>query len=319
MDSARIGHAPKVSIIMPCYMTAHLVAGAIGSVLKQSFQEFEIVLVNDGSPDSEELESALAPWREKIVYIKQENKRAAGARNTAIRYAKGEFLAFLDSDDTWMPEHLASQMSLFERTPMLDLVYSDGWMDTPKGSRKFTEFCPSRGEATFEALVVERCQIPVSTVVARKPALAKAGCFDETLHRCDDYDMWLRSAFWGAKIGYSQMANARFSGKRPGSLGASSLQMTEAYWTILEKAMQTLPLSEGQKDLVQHRSGAIQARYLLQQGKVHLYEGRLAEAMKLFSESNDQAPKSKLNLLLWGLKFAPGATMKLVSLAKRNR
>jgi hypothetical protein len=83
--------------------------------------------------------------------------------------------------------------------------------------------------------------------------------------------------------------------------------------------METLPLSEGQKDLVQHRSGAIQARYLLQQGKVHLYEGRLAEAMKLFSESNDQAPKSKLNLLLWGLKFAPGATMKLVSLAKRNR
>lgn len=219
MESAGINSPPKVSVIMPSYMTAHLIAGSLDSVLQQTFRDFEIIVVNDGSPDTGELERILAPYREKIVYTKQENKRAAGARNTAIGQARAEFLAFLDSDDTWLPDHLASQMRLFEQDPTLDLVYCDGMLDTPEWSRKFTDICPSHGPATFDALVVERCQIPVSTVIARKGALAKAGFFDESLPRCDDYDMWLRAAFWGAKIGYSKNIGARFTANRPGSSG----------------------------------------------------------------------------------------------------
>src|ERR1700691_4414652 len=103
---------PTVSVIMPAYNAANLIAFALDSVLQQTFQDFEIVVVNDGSPDTVELEKVLQPFLSKIVYIKQENKRAAGARNTAIRQANGEFLAFLDSDDSWFPDHLASQMKL---------------------------------------------------------------------------------------------------------------------------------------------------------------------------------------------------------------
>ncbi|MGB8733301.1 MAG: glycosyltransferase family A protein [Candidatus Sulfotelmatobacter sp.] len=319
MESGPITIPPKVSVIMPTYMTAHLIAGALDSVFRQTFREFEIVVVNDGSPDTIELERVLAPYQEKIVYIKQENKRAAGARNTAIDRARGEFLAFLDSDDTWLPDHLALQMKLFEQDPALDLVYCDGMVDTPDGSRSFMETCPSRGPATFDALVVERCQIPVSTVVARRLALEKANFFDESLARCDDYDMWLRAAFWGAKIGYSQNVQARFSGNRPGALGASSVKMTEAYWKILEKAIQTLPLDDTQKQLVQGRAAEARAQYLLEQGKSHLHEGRLGEAREVLSESNMQFQKPKLTLVLWGLKIAPGTTRKLVSFANRVR
>jgi glycosyltransferase involved in cell wall biosynthesis len=318
MESA-IKSQPEVSVIVPAYKTAHLIAGALDSVLHQTYRRFEIVVVNDGSPDTAELERVLAPYRDKIVYIRQENKRAAGARNTAIRQAKTEFLAFLDSDDTWLPDHLASQMKLFEKDPALDLVYSNGLLETPGGTREFMDICPSRGVATFEALVVERCQVSVSTVVARKRALEKAGFFDESLFRCDDYDMWLRAAFWGAKIGYSQCVQARLSGNRPGALGTSSLKMIEAYWKILEKAIQTLPLNESQKDLVQQRAAEIRAQCLLEEGKIHLQEGRLSEAMGLLSESNVLLQRPKLSLVLLGLKIAPRTTRKLFAFGRRMR
>jgi glycosyltransferase involved in cell wall biosynthesis len=319
MESATIPSLPKVSIIMPAYNTAHLIERALESVFHQTFREFELVVVNDGSPDTAELERVLGPYRQQIVYIKQENKRAAGARNTAIRQTKAEFLAFLDSDDTWTPDHLDSQMRLFEQDPALDLVYSNGILETPGGARNFMEFCPSSGPATFDALVVERCQIPVSTVVARKRALEKAGLFDEGLARCDDYDMWLRSAFWGAKIGYSRKVGARFSGIRPGALGASSVKMMEAYWKILEKAIQTLPLDGNQRKLVSQRALEVRAYYLWAEGKIHLQEGRLQEAMESFSESNVQLQKVKISLLLLGLKIAPGATRGLAAFVSRIR
>jgi glycosyltransferase involved in cell wall biosynthesis len=319
MESAAIHTPPKVSVIMPAYNTAHLIEGALESVFLQTFRDFEVVVVNDGSPDTPELERILTPYQGKIVYIKQENKRAAGARNTAIRQAKTEFVAFLDSDDTWTPDHLDSQMELFKQDPTLDMVYSNGVLETPLASRNFMEICPSSGPATFEALVVERCQIPVSTVVARKRALEKAGLFDESLARCDDYDMWLRTAFSGAKIGYTERVQARFSGIRPGALGASSVKMIEAYWKILEKQIQTLPLSGSQENLVRQRVLKVRAYYLLAQGKVHLQEGRWSEARESFSESNLQLQTTKLSLVLWGLKIAPGATRSFVALANRIR
>ncbi|MGO8793599.1 MAG: glycosyltransferase family 2 protein [Candidatus Sulfotelmatobacter sp.] len=319
MESAPIPTLPKVSVIMPAYNTAHLIGRALDSALQQTFREFEILVVNDGSPDTPQLEKVLAPYRGQIVYIQQQNKRAAGARNTAIHQAKGEFLAFLDSDDTWTPDHLASQMKLFEEDPALDLVYCNGVLETPTSPRNFMDICPSNGPATFDALVVERCQIPVSTVVVRKRTLEKAGFFDEKLARCDDYDMWLRSAFYGGKIGYSQKVQARFSGVRPGALGASSLKMLEAYCLILEKAIQTLPLSDCQKDLVQRRASLMRAHYRLAEGKLHLQQGRWSEARQSFSEANLQLHRPKLSLLLFGLKIAPGATRGLVAMANRIR
>src|SRR5580658_951280 len=194
----------KVSIVIPSYNTAGLMANCLNSVFAQTYTNLETLVVNDGSPDTAELEKVLRPFMDRIVYLKQENKRAAGARNNAIRQARGEFVAFLDSDDTWMPDHLASQMQLFAADPSLGLTYSNGWVGLPGEEREFMERCPSAGEATFGSLLVERCQIPISTVVARKQAIVKAGGFDEKLARCDDYDMWMRTAFHGAKIGYSR-------------------------------------------------------------------------------------------------------------------
>ena len=110
---------------MPAYNTAALIGEALDSVLAQTYTNFETIVINDGSPDTAQLEEALRPYRSRIVYIVQENRRAAGARNTGIKNARGKYLAFLDSDDCWLPENLATQMKFFEQDPSLDMVYAD--------------------------------------------------------------------------------------------------------------------------------------------------------------------------------------------------
>jgi glycosyltransferase involved in cell wall biosynthesis len=311
---------PRVSVIIPAYNTAHLIAACLDSVFGQTFQDFEAMVVNDGSPDTPELEKILQPYIDRIVYIKQPNKRAAGARNTAIAQARGEFLAFLDSDDTWLPNHLESQMKQFDAVPALGLVYSNALL--VNGSPRHLEFmqrCPSVGEATFEAIVEERCQIPVSTVVARKAAIVKAGGFDEGLARCDDYDMWLRAAFYGARVGYNRQVQVHLADARPGSLSASRAKMAEGYRLILENADRRLPLTEAQRRVVCERAAEIRARHLLEEGKNDLSAKDFSKARKRFSEANRHFHHLKLSLVIFGLTVAPKTTSRVFTfLAQRH-
>lgn len=311
---------PRVSIIIPSYNTAGLIQGCLESVFQQTYRDFEVIVVNDGSPDTVQLEQALQPYMGRIVYIRQENKRCAGARNTAIQKARGAYLAFLDSDDSWLPEHLASHMVMLDKDPELDFVYSDAILVGEGSQQKtFMEGCPSAGAATFEALVVERCQIPISTVVVRKSAIVRAGGFDENLVRCDDYDMWLRTAFFGARIAYSRNPQARLYIGRPDSLGLSRARMAEAYWRILDKAANTLPLDGPQRELVNHRAAEIRARYLLEEGKIQLSEKHPEKARELFAEANRHLRRLKLSFVIGTLQLAPQSTCNLVAMWSRFR
>jgi glycosyltransferase involved in cell wall biosynthesis len=312
--------APRVSIIIPSYKTANLIAACLNSVFAQTYSDFEAIVVNDGSPDTPDLEKVLQPYMDRIVYIKQENKRAAGARNNAIRHARGEFLAFLDSDDTWFPNHLASQMKLIADDPSLDLVYANARIvGNPGHEWDFMDRCPSHGPATFDALVVERCQIPVSTVLLRKTKAIEAGGFDEKLPRCDDYEMWTRCAFYGAKIAYNRTIQANLLIGRPGSLSQSRAGMLQAYWNILEKFRTSLALKDSDREIVTQRSAEIHALYLLEEGKSKLADRDFEKARQLFSEANQHLRRSSLSLTVLGLGLAPSATGTLLSLWRRIR
>ncbi len=311
---------PEVSIIIPVYNTASLITECLKSVFAQTYSDFEAIVVNDGSPDTRELEMALDPYLDRIVYLRQENKGAAGARNTAIRRASGAFLAFLDSDDAWLPHHLAAQMTMFHQNPALDLVYANSLVvGDPKRTWRFMERCPSEGEATFAALVVERCQIPVSTVVARKSVIERAGLLDENLRCFDDYDMWLRAAFHGARIGYTRQVQARLSGKRPGSLSQSASKMAEAYDSILTKAVQTLPLSQAHRDLIGNRLMESKAIYTMEEARRQLRVRHFQEAKKLLCEANRHFHRPEVNLAVFALGIAPSTAGKLIEAWSRIR
>jgi hypothetical protein len=219
-----------------------------------------------------------------------------------------------------MPDHLSSQMQLFAEDPSLDLVYCDGILVLDAAQEcRFMEKCPSTGQATFDALIVERCQIPISTVVARKRTLVDAGLFDEKLPRCDDYDMWVRAAFSGAKIGYSRKLGARLFVVRPGSLSQSNARMIEGYWNILEKFKRTLPLKDVDRDVVEKRAAQIRARYLLEEGKSKLEERQFDQGRQLISQANDYFRRPSLSAAVFGLSIAPGATAKLMSFWRKIR
>jgi glycosyltransferase involved in cell wall biosynthesis len=306
---------PKVSVIIPSYKTAPLIARCLDTVMAQTFQDFEAIVVNDGSPDTPELEKVLQPYMDRIVYIKQQNKRCAGARNTAIRAARGEFLAFLDSDDTWYPEHLESQMKQFADDPTIDLAYCNSMLvGDPTREAPFMKRCPSNGTATFETLVTEQCQIPISTVVVRKSAIVKAGCFDETIPRCDDYDMWVRTAFHGAKIGYTRKLTVNMYIGRPGSMSQEKSKMIESYWQALIRFTRILPLNDAQRKIVEERAEEIHSRYLMEEGKRQLGEKSFDKAREMIGEANRYYRRLDLRLAVFGLNVAPSATYRLMSL-----
>jgi glycosyltransferase involved in cell wall biosynthesis len=103
---------PLISVVIPAYNAAVYIGPTLETVFAQTFTNFEVIVVNDGSPDTAALESGLGPYRSRIRYIRQENRGPSGARNTAIRDARGTYIAFLDSDDVWLAQHLERQVAM---------------------------------------------------------------------------------------------------------------------------------------------------------------------------------------------------------------
>jgi len=118
---------PAVSVIIPAYNVASYIAASLDSVFAQTFTGYEVILVNDGSPDTEQFERAIQPYIDRIIYLKQENAGASVARNSGLQAARGEFVAFLDGDDVWLPNYLAEQMQ-FIQARGCDLACADATM-----------------------------------------------------------------------------------------------------------------------------------------------------------------------------------------------
>jgi len=302
-----VSRAPQVSVIMPAYNTASLIADALDSVFAQTYTDFEVIVVNDGSPDTNQLEKVLEPYRSRLVYIVQKNKRAAGARNTAIQHARGEYLAFLDSDDLWEPRNLSYQMERLEQDPSLDMIYADAafFESMSKRARTYMDECPSKGPVSFESVVVEDTQVCISCTIVRKKALTEAGLFDESLRRCDDYDLWLRLAHAERKITYHKEVLGKIRPGRPDSLGASEIAMLEAAAEILSGLERKLSLTPGQKELVERRISFHRALRDRLMARRFLAQGDYARAAESLAKANAFFKSSKLTLGLLGLRLAP--------------
>lgn len=308
---------PKVSIIMPAYNTAPFIAEGLQSVFAQTYPDFEAIVINDGSPDTREMERAIAPYRDRIVYINQKNRRAAGARNTGIRHSRGDHLAFLDSDDLLTPDALAVQMRKFDEDPRLDMIYADAFLlgDAPNAGKTCMDACPSNGPVTFESLVEERTQVSIVCAVVRKTIVDSAGLFDECLRSWDDYDLWLRIAHAGARIAYHRAVVGSSRVGRPGSLGASELGTTKSAIEILAALDRKLPLSNEERTLVLRRIAFHQAHHDRLMTKVYLHQGDFKNAAASLAKANSYFKSRRMRLLLLALRSAPGL-LRMMSKAR---
>jgi glycosyltransferase involved in cell wall biosynthesis len=298
------GARPAVSVIIPAFRASRDIADALASVFAQTFTDFEVVVVDDGSPDAAELAAAIAPFRSRIHFIVQPNRGAGAARNTAIRASTGRLLAFLDADDRWRPDFLARQLALLESDRRCALVYCDALLsgDTPLAGRRFMETAPSDGAVTLVSLIQQRCNIALSTVVARRRPLVDAGLFDETLRRGQDFELWLRLSWRGAVIAYHREVLAERRVRAEG-LSGDAVRTVERALNVLDRFGRERALDGPARTALRIRTMALVDRLEIEQGKQRFLEGNFAAAQFHLSAARDRPLKVRLALL--GLRLSP--------------
>lgn len=299
---------PLVSIIIPAYQVASFIKEALDSVFAQTIISYEAIVINDGSPDTLELERTLAPYRSRILYIQQDNRGAGAARNAGLRAARGRFVAFLDGDDVWLPNFLSEQLKLIESDGGYDLVYADAvnFGDLDSAGRTSMATNPSSGEVTVEKLIRSLCCVITSAVLARRESLLAAGLFDETLHNSQDFDFWLRLA---------KDARARITYQRkvlvlrrihPESLAYDPTKSFAGELRVLNKMSLRDDLTPEERDAIAATISQRQAEVAVINGKRALADEDFAAAARSFQIANENLRSWKLGLVLLWLRVAPG-------------
>jgi glycosyltransferase involved in cell wall biosynthesis len=228
---------PKVDIIIPAYNAARYLPIALDSVLAQTFEDWRIVLVDDGSTDS--TVDVVAPYRErlgeKMVYVRQPNGGLPAARNAAIRNSSAEFLALLDADDIWLPNRLEESLKSFEGRPQVGLSYGyisrvgpDGVVIDTFAERQ------KNGEGWIATSIYTRAvYLPCPTITFRRRCLDDVGGFDESMRATEDRDLWLRIALrYEVAVVPHLIAYYRTS---PDSMTTDSDRMLQAQMQFIQK------------------------------------------------------------------------------------
>ncbi len=310
--------SPAVSVVIPAYRAAAYIGEALDSVLAQTFTDYEIIVVNDGSPDTPALERALEPYRPRIVYVVQENGGPSAARNTGIRTARAPWIAFLDADDAWEADFLASQLSVLRQDPSIDLLYADTRFvgDSPLAGRTAMELCPSTGEVTFQKLVLCECTVFLHTTVVRRDAVLRAGLFEESFRHAEDAHLWLRIAKQGGRIAYQRRVLARYR-RTAGSLSADRIAMKEGYLRVLEKIRRDLSLTPGEADTVERQMLRERADLNLEKARQTFAARDYSAALECLRQANLYYRKPAYRLALQLMRLAPGLLYRAYDLRRR--
>jgi glycosyltransferase involved in cell wall biosynthesis len=188
-----------VSVIIPTYNRSNLVTRAVDSVLQQTYPNHEVIVVDDGSTD--DTRQVLASYKDRITYIYQKNSGNAVARNTGIRAARGKWIAFLDSDDVWLPEKLSRQMEILTRSSAkvsyTNIIWNSGDEDILSKNQGHEDYNyeGKTFDEPFDLLFFESGHKVLSTLIVERNLLCRVGCFDERVKYHEDVRLCLRLAF----------------------------------------------------------------------------------------------------------------------------
>ncbi|MBD2200062.1 MULTISPECIES: glycosyltransferase family 2 protein [Calothrix] len=261
---------PKISVIVPVYQVEAYIADTISSVLAQTYSDFELLLIDDGSPDKS-IDICRQFTDSRIKIISQQNRGLAGARNTGIRHAQGEYLAFLDSDDLWTPEKLEKHLIHLENSPSVGVSFSRSAFINETGEfmneyqmprlKDITPFHLLQGNhvGNGSAPVVRRKVFEEIKFTANLHGTVEDFYFDEAFKRAEDIECWLRVAIqtnWQIEGIPEALTLYRVNSQ---GLSASLLQQFDSWKQVLEKTRAYAP------DLIaqwENLSQAYQLRYL---------------------------------------------------------
>jgi len=184
-----------VSVIIPVYNGEEFLAEAIESVLNQTYSDFEIVIVNDGSTDNSQviIDNYQSRYQGIIRTFKQQNGGVSKARNMGIAQAKGEFIAFLDQDDIWLPNNLEVKVNVFKDDSEIGMSVSGSNVVTKDGKWMHSVYKESVSRSVLrKSLLISNIVGPPSCTIVKRDCFMRVGCFDENLGGPEDIDMWFR-------------------------------------------------------------------------------------------------------------------------------
>jgi glycosyltransferase involved in cell wall biosynthesis len=225
---------PRVSVIVPTYNQDKYLGFCIDSILNQTYRDFELIVVDDGSTDT--TQEIVAKYNANVRYIHKQNGGTPSALNAGIRVANGEYLAWLSSDDLYLPNKLEKQIAQLSECSEIKVLHTAFYLVDTNGNviRKvvfsqdvFSDFSPVK--------LMKHNTINGSSILFHRECIERVGLFDESIHGTEDWDMWIRMACY-YKFGYLseplisyRWHDSNFSHKRP--------RINEAAWKMLEKAM----------------------------------------------------------------------------------
>lgn len=275
----------------------------------QTFTDYEVIIVNDGSPDTMNLEGVLEPYLNRVTYIKQENLGAGAARNEGLRAAQGEFIAFLDADDLWEPTFLEQQLKFILQEDC-DLVCADAMhfgasaLEGQTFMEAFMRSAPSSGEYTYLNLISAERSIITSGVLARRQPIIDAGMFDQTLRNSQDFDLWLRLARQGRRLAFQRkvLLHYRF---HEDSLSGDEVNRTMRQLRVLDKIEASSDFEPAERAVILQTIGRRRASLEYELGKLYLDRREFSSARESFAKANALQRSLKTQIALLLSRLAP--------------
>ena len=294
---------PKVSVIIPVYNSKQFIGQTIDSVFNQEYQDFEVIIVDDGSCDG--TEKVISKYKDRLTYIRKENEGISIARNTGIEQTRGEYIAFIDHDDIWLPEKLREQISLLDNNKEIRICFSDAYIIDEKGRRNGTLFkiSPPYSGMVFRQLLEENF-IPVITAVVKKEVFKGTGLFNPRYRIAEDWDFFLRVskrypvAFINRPLAEYRIHAGSFSRQR-------DIMLTEAI-SIMNKYTGSLDKTTARTVEMRKR------KFQFNLGVIYLQEGMRNKARDFFLAKVREEPFSFCFYLGLVVTFLPDSWIKFI-------
>lgn len=235
---------PQVSVIIPTFNRKDWLTKAVDSVLSQTFTDFELIVVDDGSTD--DTRSLFKTAETRVSYLYQQNQGVAAARNAGVRAAQGEWLAFLDSDDAWLPSKLEKQMAFHQHNPRFKISQTEEiWIRNGRKVNPMNKHKKLSGWIFESSLPL--CLISPSSVILAREIFERTGHFDESFTVCEDYEFWLRCTVC-YEVGLISEALAVKYGGHPDQLSRQYWGMDKFRILAMEKMLNGGLLTSAQRE-----------------------------------------------------------------------
>jgi GT2 family glycosyltransferase len=311
--------SPTVSVITPAFNAAPYLDHTLESAIRQTFTDFELLIVDDGSTDeTRQIAERYAARDPRVHVIHQDNRGIAAARNAALSRARGRYFALLDSDDLWFPSYLEEQLAMLLRHPDVAILSANALnFGGPLDGEPLLQYAAHQGIHVVSLLQLVQVEDSLSIqAIFRRDVPAEIGAFDENLHRSEDYDFWLRAAYAGFRIAINPKPLGLYR-RRPDSLSAQEAVMLDAMRQPLWKLREQCSTRPDIVVAIDQQLARVAERGLVARARTALVSGDMSELVVQLSALAQETGSSRYRVASWLTGHAP-ITIRLAYRCKRG-